>query len=362
MLDHDQLTPAETQEQNQLLIQDLSRYYDTRAEDSASLARIRARLLQRAAGPLPLVDEGELTQPPLFLPARRARDTGIRLVHTFAKDRLRHPYLNALVAAMLLLALVGSFVVVLSLQQGTATPPKPLAVARGWNVVATFHGTGHRTIMGQDIELGRRYGWLLTCTNTADGWVGVIFNGDKKAAETITCGGTPLEPLAPNDSASATVAFAPIHTIEIVTSSSPPSISWELFLFKGIYHPPLKIDTANWHALSSEMDGTGSATWGGVDATLPKTWALEFVCYGTGSFKVDLESGNQPNVSEIAGYMAPCNGQTNFNVAYLVGQGMTVSQVQITTNASNDWQILLLGCTNNKPNCGITSQTPTPTP
>ena len=47
MLDHDQLTPEEIWEQNQPLIEDLRRYYNTRAEDNASLARIQARLLER---------------------------------------------------------------------------------------------------------------------------------------------------------------------------------------------------------------------------------------------------------------------------------------------------------------------------
>jgi hypothetical protein len=62
MLDHDQLIPEETLEQNQVLIEDLSHYYETRDEDRASLARIRTRLLQNAATSLPIADAETMTQ------------------------------------------------------------------------------------------------------------------------------------------------------------------------------------------------------------------------------------------------------------------------------------------------------------
>lgn len=56
------------------------------------------------------------------------------------------------------------------------------------------------------------------------------------------------------------------------------------------------------------------------------------------------------------------HGQTNLDVTDTAGQSEKVFQVHITIDAENDWQVLLAGCTNGKPRCGITTGIPTSTP
>lgn len=348
MLDQNQLTPEEAQEQNQLLIQDLRRYFNTRAQDNASLTRIHARLLEKTATSLPVSRDHEAAQPPLQLQTQREGKTGRKSRQVLAKDRPWYRSLGTLAAALLLVVLVGSFALLLHLGQGTGV------VAHGWILVAKFSGTGSQTITKQHIEVGRKFAWLITCTNTQEGEVAVKFNiGDGGSA----CWAHHNElPPGPYDLSARDLP--PIQTITVTTAAST---SWELLIFRGTYYPPLSIDTANWHPLLNETDGSGNATWT-VGATLPRTWALLFTCHGTGDIQVSLLPGDIPNSSEMTGTRAPCNGQTNFDVADRVGQSVNVFQIHITTGAENDWQVLLVGCTNGKPHCGITTVTPTSTP
>jgi len=349
MLDHNQLTPEETREQNQPLIQDLGRYFNTRAEDSASLARIQVRLIEKATS-LP-VTENTGESPPLSR-AKHQKDAGRKFMRTFVKDRSRYRSLGTLAAAILLVVLVGSFVLLLHTGTGTG------AVEHGWSLVAKFSGTGNQTITGQNIEVGHKFGWLITCTNTQEGSIAVKFDENADGSSWSICQGSNTGPLGPGANIASPATLPPIHTIVVTTDAST---SWELLLFKGTYYPPLSIDTANWHALLNEMDGSGNGMWG-VHVTLPRTWALQFVCHGTGDFQISLRSGSGYNSPEVSGTRAPCNGQTNFNVLDTAGQGERVSQVQFTTGADNDWQAIIIGCTNGKPHCGITTVTPASTP
>lgn len=347
MLDHDQLTPEETWEQNQPLIRDLRRYYNTRAEDSASLSRIQVRLVEKAAS-LPVTDYRE-ESPPL-LRARREKNTSREFAQSFAKDRARYSSLGTLAAAILLVALVGSFALLFHLGQGTG------AVEHRWVLVASFSGTGNQTITRQNIEVGQKFRLLITCTNTQKGRVDIKYNIG--TAGTM-CSASSSAQLGSGDIAiSPARAFPLIQTIVVTTDAST---SWELFFFRDTSYSPLTIDTADWHPVLPETDGTGNGnvTWG-TDVTLPRTLALQFVCHGTGYIQISLQQMN--NTSEIAGARAPCNGQTNFDVTDTAGISEKIFQVQITTGAVNDWQVLLAGCTNGKPRCGITTVISTSTP
>lgn len=354
MLEHDQLTPEEIQEQNQYLIQDLGHYYDTRAEDSASLARIRARLLQRAQGPLPIVDDGEITPSSRFSQVRRERNTNMNFVHMLAWDSALHPLRNTLVAAVLLFVLIGSFVLAVQVRHGTGAMPETPPIVRGWSLLAKFNGTGSQTITGKNIAVGQRYGWVVTCTNIQNDLVSVDING--KFSSGGGCAGIPTVPLQPEFSRTSPVAMAPIHTIKV---TAPASTAWEFLLLKGTYYPPLDIDAANWHALRQEVEGIGESAVPTDFVILPKTWALQFLCHGTGDITIDLQSEQPPyNLSTITSVKTLCNGQVKFDVYDAVAQGKGVSQLQVTTDANNDWQVVLLGCANGKPRCGVTDATP----
>ena len=350
MVDHNQLTPEEEQEQNQLLIQDLHRYYNTRAQDNDSLSRIHAGLLEKTATSLPVSRDHEMAQPLLPLQTQRARNTRRKLEQSFIKDRPRYRSLGTLAAAILLVALVGSFALLLHHGQGTG------AVEHGWTLVAKFSGTGSQTITGQNIEVGQKFRLLITCTNTQEGRIDITYNIGN---ESTMCSASRTPQHGPGAIAISTArAFPTIHTIEVTTDAST---SWELFFFRDTSYSPLTIDTADWQLVLPETDGTGNqnVTWR-TDVTLPRTLALQFVCHGTGSIQISLQQMN--NTSEIAGVHAPCNGQTNFDVTDISGQSEKIFQIQITTGTDNDWQVLLAGCTNGKPRCGITTVIPTSTP
>jgi hypothetical protein len=354
MLDHDQLVPEEMQEENQFLIADLSRYYETRDEDSASLARIRARLLQNTAASLPVADSAEIS--PFSRPLRARRRLNV------VRPLARHPYLNSLVAALLLILLVSAFVLALQSRRGTTMISNPPAIAHGWSLVATFHGTGNQTITGQDIEVGHRYGWLATCTGSTDSGVSFAINGHDTGGYD-SCSTQTAGPLGPEGSFQSLEVLAPIQTIKIKAAAST---SWNLMFFKGIYYPLLSIDTAHWHTLYNETQGSGPGTLL-ANITLPKIWALQYVCRGTGDFKMSLQSyaqpnspSNQPDVSRVN---EACDGQIHLDVSEATGPNYsTIHQIQITTGADNDWQVMLLSCANSQPHCGITTIDPTPTP
>src|SRR5260370_14375189 len=135
----------------------------------------------------------------------------------------------------------------------------------------------------------------------------------------------------------------------------------ELLLFKGTYYPPLSIETPDWHALHDEIDGTGNGSWF-VNILLPRTWMLQFVCHGTGDFKMSLRSAAQSTTPDIVTANARCNGRGTDYLFDKYGYGKTLRQVQITTGADNDWQAVLVSCTTGKPSCGITTATPTSMP
>ncbi len=219
MLDHNHLIPEEMQEHNQLLIQDLRRYYTTRAEDNASLDRIHARLVEKTATSLPVTRSHELAQTPLQWQTQRERKTRRTLEQACTKDRPWYHSLGTVAAAILLVALVGSFALLLHSGQGTGT------VEHGWILVAKFSGTGNRTITGQNIKVGREFGFLITCTNTQEGEVAVKFNIGSGGSACWAKNNTSLRPWW-----SGIRDFPPIQTIEVTTAATT---SWEVFLYRG---------------------------------------------------------------------------------------------------------------------------------
>jgi hypothetical protein len=359
MLDPD-LIDAEKEAQNQPLISDLARYFDTQAEDRASLTSIRARLLQKTATTLPVaepVEEAEEIKLPTPLPLYRAKNARVQPVR-------RHPYLNVLVAACLLVVPVGSFAFVIN-RRTTSTgkyPPAPApAIAHDWSILKTFSGTGSKTIDGLDIDVGHKYGLLANCTNTSSGMVTLKLNGWQSGGG--SCSTKATEPLTPEYTFVSPSVGSLIFSIQVTANAST---SWKFWLFKGVYYPPLTMFGANsgFHPLSSEFDGTGNSTIL-LDVTIPTvTWALGFECHGTGFFNIALSSGlDSASPAMVANNHVSCNGVPNgdqYDNGYL--QGTVIRQIRITTGPENDWQVILGGCTNNLPSCGIKTVDPTVTP
>src|ERR1700731_2156676 len=104
--------------------------------------------------------------------------------------------------------------------------------------------------------------------------------------------------------------------------------------------PPLSIDTKEWHTLKSEVDGTDSGIVQ-FDVTLPKIWALEYECHGTGNIQIGMQPYAQADSISTTIVTDPCDGQPHLDVSDTsAGSGtfQAVHQLQITTGAANDWQ------------------------
>jgi hypothetical protein len=349
MLDHD-LINVEKEAQNRPLISDLTRYFDTQEEDRASLASIRTRLLQKTAPTLSVaepVEEAEEIKLPAPLPLYRAKNARVKVIK-------RHPYLNILVAACLLVVLVGSFAIVVN-RRTTSTgsfPPGPVpTVAHDWSILQTFSGTGNKTIDGLDIEVGHKYGLLTDCTNTSSGFVALTLN-DGKGAGGYPCSMKAVEPLTPEYTSVSVLEGPPIFSIQVTANAST---SWKLWLFKGVYYPPLSTFGSEFQPLHSEMDGTGNSTIV-LNVTIPAAaWSLDFECHGTGTFEIGLWSNTDSAIADITDLKGnPCNGQPGGNLFGKSSlQGTVIHQIRIKTGAENDWQVVLGGCTNGLLFCGI---------
>jgi hypothetical protein len=82
-----------------------------------------------------------------------------------------------------------------------------------------------------------------------------VLNENTVTGGQTTCSGALTGPLAPTSVKTSPVALAPITSIKVVADAS---VSWQLMFFKGVYYPPLNIDTMDWHPLLHELDGTGN--------------------------------------------------------------------------------------------------------
>ena len=82
-------------------------------------------------------------------------------IPTFTQSCFRRPSLTTLVAAVLLVALIGSFTLVLQQGQKTTAIPQTRHVAHDWSLVEQLSGKGTMTFTGKHIELGHKYGWSV---------------------------------------------------------------------------------------------------------------------------------------------------------------------------------------------------------
>src|SRR5712692_2581434 len=113
MFDHDEPTTEELNEQNRALIEELQRLYDARAEDAESLARIRAKVLQNGAGPLPLSQPTPVIQrlPRSSQKRRPNEEPPMPITHpTWFQGKSWRRRLSVIAAAILVTVLVGSLV------------------------------------------------------------------------------------------------------------------------------------------------------------------------------------------------------------------------------------------------------------
>ncbi len=116
MIDYEEFTPEEVDEQNKRLIQDLRTLYSTGAEDTRSLASMRERLLKNSSITTQQ-DLDAIPQQPVMLPTPRARSSNMNLRHIrhrLSEGKKWAQRFSALVAVLFVTLLVGSLVIVLS--------------------------------------------------------------------------------------------------------------------------------------------------------------------------------------------------------------------------------------------------------
>lgn len=320
----------------------LQHIFDTRAPDAQALARIRERLIEVGAGPLPAspASIADIHQ-------QRIKGTPMRIVHTLTPATKTWKYYLQTIAAVLLVGLLlTSFAVVLHMRQGSQGGANPFVPRTGWKQIALYSGTGSKTINGLNVALPQLYGYSYNCVGSGSLAMKLTSKGN-----IIDIGQNPCQSVLATRSAPSFLAFDPTPTkIETITVKADAATSW--FLLINAPEPkPALISMAGWTA-SVGMGGDTSATGGVSDVydaarhkIQPKTWEIVTVCIGTGKGTVRLA----PNLLHTS--LPICDGQPHLlSVHSRVPTLVTEVQVEVTGNII--WRIQLLGCVDEN-TCGV---------
>jgi hypothetical protein len=361
----DREAPGELDEQDRQIAAYLQRIYDTRAEDAQSLARIRERLQKISTGTLPVSDP---VTTPEAAPATRVRsrhtsgsDMPIRLIHSTFREGKTWPSRLSVLAAVLLVAVVaGSLALFLiRIHQGNLGSGTGVFTLRpGWAVVASYSGTGSKTISGRDIEAPRLWGYDYACTGSGKldiQLTGIALTGEREDdyLGTDKCS-TPTTTVAPLG-LSLDSSSLRIQTIKVTANASTV---WHLLLVEATTQPTLTLGPEWIRGLAiGGVDSHGPARADGQVTTSngqtlgSKTWGIVSVCFGTSHGYVQLsDTYNQvtPDVRRIN--LPPCDGQTRLQVVHYTA-ATTVNSFIVYITGKSVWHVQIVGCADER-KCG----------
>jgi len=358
----DREAPEELDEQDRQIAAYLQRIYDTRAEDAQSLARIRERLQKISAGTLPVSDPVTTSE---AAPATRVRsrhtsgaDMPFTLIHSTFREGKTWPSRLSVLAAVLLVAMVAGSLAffLIRIRQGNLGSGSGVFTLRpGWAVVASYSGTGSKTISGRDIvEVPRLWGYDYACTGSGKldiqlitGDQGDYFLGkDKCSTQTTT-----VAPLGLSlDSSSQK-----IQTIKVTADASTV---WHLLIVEATMQPTLTLgpEWIRGPAIGG-VDSHGPAradervTTSNGQTLGSKTWGIVSVCFGASHGYVQLSDNyNQvtPDVRRIN--LPPCDGQTRLQVVHYAA-ATTVNSFIVYITGKSVWYVQIVGCADER-KCG----------
>lgn len=368
----DREAPEELDEQDRQIAAYLQSIYDTRAEDARSLARIRERLQKISAGTLPVSDP---VTTPEAAPATRARsrhtrgaDMPLRLTHSTFREGKTWPGRLSVLAAVLLVAVVAGSLALFLLrihQGGLGSDSGVFTLRPGWAVVASYSGTGSKTISGQDIvEVPRLWGVDYACTGSG--------KLDIQLTSISLTGERGDDYLGKDQCSTPTTTVAPLglsldsssQKIQTIKVTADASTVWHLLIVEATTQPTLTLGP-EWipgpaiGAVDSptRVGQVGPTTKSNGQTLESKTWGIVSICFGTSHGYVQLSQNyNQvtldvkvtPDVKRIN--LPPCDGQTRLQVVHYA-TATTVNSFMVYITGESVWHVQIVGCADEQ-KCG----------
>ena len=272
----------------------------------------------------------------------------IKLIHSTLREGKTWPGRLSVLAAVLLVAVVAGSLALFLLrihQGGLGSGSGVFTLRPGWAVVASYSGTGSKTISGQDIvEVPRLWGEDYACTGSGKldiqltsisltGERGDEYSGKDKCS-------TPTTTVAPLG-LSLDSSSQKIQTIKVTADASTV---WHLLIVEATMQPTLT-PGPEW-VNDIGLGGSGSGRYGSQFGNViqanglaigSKTWGIEYVCFGSGhGYAQFTPDGGRMSLS-------PCDGQVRLDrVHYSVATA--VQSILVTVTGDVLWVAQVLGC------------------
>lgn len=346
----DKHTTGEINKQDQQLVEYLESMLATRSEDAQSLARIHERLLKLNEGSLPVSDLDHTTNLPITTKKGRSQSTGranLRSIYSSIGEKKVWLRPLSVIAAVLIVAIiVGSLALLFAhLRQDTmGNGSRVFSQRQGWTQLVLYSGKGSRTITGQNIVLPRLWGDASTCIGSGKLDIELIGEGIISYEGKSPCNSGLSALVTPQSITFETSSSTPkIQTIKV---AADPNTTWYLEIEQAVVQPTLTIGPG-W-VQSIGVGGNGGGRSSGEVGTLPKsngqpimpkTWAVMFVCFGTGSGHIEFTptpvSGNVT--------ISSCDGQPGFFIMHYRGPTL-VQNVTFDMHGDTIWEAHVLGC------------------
>ncbi len=261
-------------------------------------------------------------------------------------------------AILVCLAIVGSLTAELIhlRQHDQGNGSEIFQLRHGWTQVATYSGTGNKTITGLHLDVPYLWGNALICEGK--GVTGEI-DGTNSAGEPVTIhiGITPCSASSSNISPRSISLDLHLMSIRTIKFMAGEATTWHLQLTRANNQPAFTQET-EWipsGGIGGEVEnehgnaGSGSNLLpmrGANDQIiLPRTYEIAFACFGSGTATIKLTPASET--------MLHCNRQVSFAVIrYPTATQVELMQVSFAS-ATRDtvWSLTLLGCADEQ-QCG----------
>ncbi len=340
MSDFNDLLPEERNEQNQHLLASLRRSYDTHEEDQQSLTRIRRRFLQVSAGPLPYKD---LQRPiePRPTQSRQKGKADMQFIHNpFAEGKTWQQRLGTIAAAILVLALVGSMATLFYVRSHSSELGSPKQ-GSGWKQVASFTGTGSKTLTHLNIHLTQLWGYSAGCTGNAN------FNLELVEIENIigsSC--TTKAFVSPRvEPQSFQLGDSSRLIVDTIKITAPSNLTWYLRIANSDASamPFLNTLTASKYewTVHSGMGGSGEGEFTNSSLGSVKTLGLLVLCDEKETLQINFKD------SKLGTKTFACNTNTNFYIVHFE-QSVQLQTIHVRGPNIGYWFLTTVLCTNEK--------------
>jgi hypothetical protein len=231
MAGQEQPTPEEVNVSNRALIQDL-RFIYAPSDEARSLNRVRDRL--RVSQPHQQSSPIEAMEKSAVQMQQKQLQQVHHLTLPLSPVSPTHPvrsYLNTLVALLVLALIIGTLLAVaharpqhapIANSAPSTTATQASSFGNGWKVVATFNGTGSKTITNQHLVFKHVLGVWITCTGK--GTTDIVFNTAPGKTYHTSCHGQA------NNRLNSVLLASTSYAVDQMNVSVDKNSSWQLQL------------------------------------------------------------------------------------------------------------------------------------